>query len=99
MTNMFDKIEKIIAERKLTPKECEYHTLRILENNGKVRVLVIKGEGKAYVELVCPHCGKYTYEEQDYKKVSKASKIRLRIECSGCGKKTKVDKLKAKKKK
>ena len=95
---MFDKIQKIIAEKKLTPKECEYHTLRTLENNGKVRVLVIKGEKIAYIELICPYCGKYTYAEQEYKHVSKASKIRLRVECSNCHKKTKVEKLKAKKK-
>ena len=96
---MFDKIQKLIADKKLTPKDCEYHTLRTLENNGKVRVLVVKGENKAHAELICPYCGKYTYVEQEYKKVSKASKIRLRIECSNCGKKTKVDKLKSKKKK
>ena len=94
---MFDKIQKIIADKKLTPKECEYHTLRTLENNGKIRVLVIKGDSTAYIELICPYCGKYTYEEQEYKHVSKTSKIRLRAECSNCHKKTKVEKLKAKK--
>ena len=94
---MFDKIDKIIKERKLTPPDCTYHTLRPLENGGKIRVLVIKGEDKAYIELICPFCSKYTYIEQDYKKVSKASKIRMRAECSNCHKNTKVEKLKAKK--
>jgi ribosomal protein S27E len=94
---MFDKIQKIISEKKLTPKDCEYHTLRNLENNGKVRVLVMKGDKTAYIELICPYCGNYTYVEQEYKHVSKASKIRLRVECSNCHKKTKVEKLKSKK--
>ena len=94
---MFDKIDRIIKDRKLTPPDCTYHTLRPLENGGKVRVLVIKGDDKAYIELICPYCGKYTYEEQEYKKVSKASKIRMRVECSNCHKNTKVEKLKAKK--
>lgn len=96
---MFDKIDKIIKTRKLLPPDCTYHTLRSLENGGKLRVLVVKGEDIAHAELICPHCGKYTYEQQEYKKVSKTSKIRMRIECSNCHKKTKVEKLKAKKKK
>ncbi|MFH0928975.1 MAG: hypothetical protein V1818_01310 [Candidatus Aenigmatarchaeota archaeon] len=95
---MFDKIDKIIKERKLTPPDCTYHTLRPLENGGRLRVLVIKGEDVAHAELICPYCGKYTYSEQEYKKVSKAAKVRLRIECSGCGKNIKVEKLKGKKK-
>ena len=96
---MFDKIDSIIKERKLTPPECTYHTLRVLENNGKVRVLVAKDDPKAHIELICPYCGKYSYTVLDYKPVSKASKIRFTIECPECHKKTKVDKLKGKKEK
>jgi endogenous inhibitor of DNA gyrase (YacG/DUF329 family) len=94
---MFDKIQKIIAEKKLNPKECEYHTLRTLENNGKVRALVIKGDNTVHIELICPKCGTYSYTTQEYKKVSKASKIRFRTECPKCGNKVKVEKLKGKK--
>lgn len=94
---MFDKIDKIISERKLTPPDCIYHTLRVLDNKGKVRVLVAKGDAKAHIEMVCPHCGKYSYVVQDYKPVSKAAKIRFTVECPECGKKTKVEKLKGKK--
>ena len=60
------------------------------------------GPGYGYPEQegwnYCPYCGSYTYDEQEYKHISKASKIRLRVECSNCHKKTKVEKLKAKKK-
>ena len=54
---MFDKIDKIISERKLTPSTCDYHTLRALENNGKIRALVIKGETTVHIEMICPKCG------------------------------------------
>jgi transcription elongation factor Elf1 len=94
---MFDKIDKIIMEKKLTPPDCTYHTLRGLENKGKVRILVVKGDTKAHIEIICPFCGKYNYIVQDYKPVSKAAKIRFVVICPGCGKKTKVEKLKGKK--
>jgi endogenous inhibitor of DNA gyrase (YacG/DUF329 family) len=93
---MFDKIDSIIREKKLTPPDCTYHTLRVIDK-GKVRVLVIKGDTKAHIEMVCPYCGKYSYTVQDYKPVSKAAKIRFTVECPECGKKTKVEKLKGKK--
>jgi hypothetical protein len=94
---MFDKIQKIISEKKLTPKDCEYHTLRILESNGKVRALIIKGDNTLHIELICPKCGTYSYITQEWKKVSKAAKIRFRVECLKCGNKVKVEKLKGKK--
>ena len=96
---MFDKISSIIKERNLTAKDCKYHTLRTFENNGKVRCLVVKGDETIHIELICPKCGKYSYVTQEWKDVSKAAKIRFRVECPDCGNKLKVEKLKAKKKK
>ncbi|MFH1229103.1 MAG: hypothetical protein V1678_01615 [Candidatus Aenigmatarchaeota archaeon] len=96
---MFDKIDSIIKERKLTPTECEYHTLRTLENNGKVRALVIKGEGVVHIEVICPKCGNYDYNAQEWVKVSKAAKIRFTVKCSKCGTAIKVEKLKGGKQK
>jgi phage terminase large subunit GpA-like protein len=94
---MFDKIQKIISERKLTPSECEYHTLRTLENNGKIRALVIKGENIVHIELICPKCGTYDYQTQEWKKVSKGAKYRFEVKCPKCGNIVKVEKLKGKK--
>ena len=94
---MFDKISKIISEKKLTPSDCSYHTLRTLENNGKVRALVIKGENIAHIELICPFCGAYSYVKQEWKKVSKGAKIRFKVKCPDCGKIVKVERLKGKK--
>ena len=95
---MFDKIESIIKEKKLTPAECDYHTLRILENNGKVRALVIKGESLVHIEVVCPKCGNYEYKTQEWGKVSKGAKYRFESKCSKCGSTIKVEKLKSAKK-
>lgn len=94
---MFDKIDSIIAERKLTPADCDYHTLRILDNNGKIRALVIKGDSKIHIELICPKCENYEYRTEEWKQVSKAAKIRFTIKCSKCGNVVKVEKLKGKK--
>ena len=96
---MFDKIASMIKEKGLKPTDCEYHTIQLLDNGGKVRVLVTKADPTvAHVEYVCPNCGNIDYTTIEYKKVSKASKIRMRVECSKCKKKFKVEKLKAKKK-
>ncbi len=96
---MFDKIENIIKEKKLTSKNCDYHTLRTLENNGKIRALVIKGENVLHIEYVCPKCGHYDYQTQEWGKVSKGAKYRFEAKCSKCGTSIKVEKLKGKKKK
>ncbi len=96
---MFDKISSIIKEKNLGAKDCKYHTLRTLENNGKVRCLIVKGDTTVHIELICPKCGEYSYITQEWKDVSKASKIRFRVECSNCGNKLKIEKLKGKKKK
>lgn len=94
---MFDKIDKIIAEKKLTAADCDYHTLRALENNGKIRALVVKGENIIHMELICPKCGNYDYHTEEWKQVSKAAKIRFSIKCPKCGNTVKVGKLKGKK--
>lgn len=94
---MFDKIDSIIAEKKLTPASCDYHTLRTLENNGKVRALVAKGGNVIHIELICPKCGAYSYQTQEWKQVSKAAKIRFTVKCPKCGNAVKVEKLKGKK--
>ena len=92
---MFDKIDGIIKQRSLKPADCEYHTLRALENNGKIRALVVKGESVVHVESICPKCGNYEYHEQEWKPVSK--KVKLETKCPKCGNVIKVEKLKGKK--
>lgn len=94
---MFDRISKIISDKGLKPADCEYHTLRALENNGKIRALVIKGDKTLHIEYVCPKCGHCDYKTQPYAAVSKASKIRFSVKCAKCGEEIKVDKLKGKK--
>ena len=96
---MFDKIESMIKEKNLKSTDCDYHTLRILENNGKIRALVIKGENILHVEYICPKCGNYGYNTQEWGKVSKGSKYRFETKCSKCSTAIKVEKLKGKKKK
>ena len=94
---MFDRITKIIAEKGLKPADCEYHTLRELENKGKIRALVIKGDSIAHLEYICPKCGHYDYKTQPHEHVGKAPKVRFIIKCSKCGEVIKVEKLKGKK--
>jgi hypothetical protein len=89
-------IDEIIKKKDLTPKDCTYHTLRSLENNGKIRCLVIKGEDIVHVDYTCPKCGHSGYKTQEFKKVSKAAKIRFVVECDKCKFKIKVGKLKGK---
>jgi hypothetical protein len=93
MTN-FDKISSIIADRKLTAADCDYHTMRVLDNEGKIRALVVKGESIVHVELICPKCGAYEYHTEEWKHVSKAAKIRMTVKCPKCGEKVKIEKLK-----
>ena len=94
---MFDKIDSIIKQRNLKPADCGYHTLRILDNNGKVRALVVKGETVLHVELVCPKCGNYEYRQQEWKPGSKSAKSKFDAACSRCGNIVKIEKLKGKK--
>jgi len=96
----FGKIEKMIDDKNIGPKDCVYHTLRTLENGGKIKALVIKEEPNVvHVEYICPFCGHYDYTTQEYVKVSKTAAVRFRVECSKCKKKIKIEKLKSKKKK
>jgi len=87
---MFDKITQIIKEKKLKASECTYHTLRSLDNDGRIRVLAIKGEENATAEYICPFCGHYGVVEELWKRP-------FSIKCQKCGKTIKVPKLKGKK--
>ncbi|MFQ6020882.1 MAG: hypothetical protein ACE5J4_02575 [Candidatus Aenigmatarchaeota archaeon] len=87
---MFEKIGNIITDRKLKPSDCTYHTLRRLSNNGKIRVLVIKGESQAHVEYICPKCGYYDYIRQEWKRP-------FSVKCGKCKYTIRVPKLKGKK--
>ena len=95
---MESKIQAIIVQKGLTSKDCEYHTIRALENGGRIRAMVIKGDSKVHVEYRCQKCGHEDYYSEEYKHVSKASKIRFIVNCSKCGEKMPLEKLKAKKK-
>ncbi len=86
---MFKKIDAIIKERKLKPSQCVYHTIRIMENNGKVRVLVLQDK-IARTEYVCPKCGNYGYQEVPWKRP-------FSIKCEKCKATIKVPKLRGKK--
>ncbi|MEM5804457.1 MAG: hypothetical protein QXU82_01220 [Candidatus Aenigmatarchaeota archaeon] len=93
-----EKISSIIKEKGLRPSDCAYHTLRALENGGKIRILVVKGDKTAHVEYVCPQCRHYAYATQEWKEVSKAAKIRASVKCARCGYVIKVEKMKGGKK-
>jgi len=93
-----DGISKIIAEKKLRAKDAEYHTIRILENGGKVRALVVKGDNTLHIEYTCPNCKHSAYKKQPYAAVSKAARCRFSTKCDKCGFEIKVEKLKGGKK-
>ena len=94
-----DKIAKLVKDRKITPADCAYHTIR-KDDGGSYRVLVLKKEpGKAYVEYKCGKCGKEDFTTMPWKKVSKAAMYRGTIVCSKCKNKMKIGKLKGGKKK
>ena len=67
------KIKEFIKKNKITPKDCEYHTMRTVANKkgeykGSVRVLVLKGSDTAMVEYRCPECGHEGYAEKPWKR-------------------------------
>ncbi|OYT42762.1 MAG: hypothetical protein B6U88_02795 [Candidatus Aenigmarchaeota archaeon ex4484_56] len=80
----FNKIQKIIEKKKITSKDCEYHTIRKLDN-GKIRVLVINNT--AYVEFICPNCKSYEYIEKEWKRP-------FSVKCPKCGYLIRVQKMK-----
>jgi len=83
----FGKIQKLIDEKKLGPSDSEYHTNRGLENGGRIRVLLIKGENEAHVEYICPYCGFYEYAKKPFKRP-------FSVKCSGCDRLIRVQRLK-----
>jgi len=94
-----DEIAKIIAKKNLKMADIDYHTMRTLENGGKIRALVIKGEKIVHIEYICPACKHAGYKTQEWKKVSKAARYRFTTKCDKCGFLIKVEKLKGGKKK
>ncbi len=95
---MFDRITKIIAEKGLKPADCTYHTLRPLENKGKIRALVIKGDSTTHIEYICPKCGQYEYVTRPWTPLGKGVKVRFSVKCAKCGTEIKIEKLKGKRK-
>ena len=95
----FEKIAGIIKEKGLHAADCEYHTIRELENGGKLRALLVKGNTTLHIEYVCPACKKEGYSQQEWKPVSKAAMYRFSTKCQHCGFEIKVPKLKGGKKK
>ncbi len=91
---MFERIDAIIKERGITPSNVDYHTIRLLDKNGKIRALVAKGDNVVHIEYICPKCGHYEYLTQEWKKVSKGAKYRFEVKCAKCGEPIKVEKLK-----
>ncbi len=86
---MFGKIDSIIKEKNLKPSRCVYHTMRLLENGGKVRVLVLS-DRIARAEYICPKCGFCGFVEAEWKRP-------FSVKCEKCGATIKVPKLKGKK--
>lgn len=91
---MAGEIDRIIRERNLKAADAGYHTLRPLENNGRIRALVIKGETEANIEYTCPQCKHSGYKRQVWAAASKGSKFRFTTKCDKCGFEIKVPKLK-----
>lgn len=88
---MFEKISKFIKENNVKASDCKYHTLRDLDNNGKIRVLVWN-DNTARTEYICHKCGSYGYTETEWKRP-------FSVKCEKCATTIKVPKLKGKKKK
>lgn len=63
--------------------DIKFITTRDLENSsgqkkGKVRVIVLKGEDVADVDLVCPECGYSQKKKEEFK-------MPMKLECGKCG--------------
>jgi peptide subunit release factor 1 (eRF1) len=91
---MVSEIDKLIKERGLKAGDVEYHTIRPLENGGRVRALVIKGEKNVHIEYICPQCKHAGYTTQEWKEVGKGAKFRFSFKCDKCSFEIKVSKLK-----
>lgn len=84
------KIDEIIREKALKPKDCTYHTNRLALNKkkqsaGKIRVLAL--EETAHVEYTCPECENESYKEQPWKRP-------FSVKCEKCGFRITVPKMK-----
>ena len=86
---MFNKIDSIIKKDNIKASQCVYHTLRTLENGGKIRVLVLQ-DNIAKVEYICVKCGFYGFLEAGWKRP-------FSIKCGKCSATIKLPKLKGKK--
>jgi peptide subunit release factor 1 (eRF1) len=91
---MVGEIDKLIKERGLKAGDAEYHTIRTMENGGRVRALVIKGEKTVHLEYICPQCKHAGYKHQEWKDAGKGAKFRFSFKCDKCGFEIKVPKLK-----
>lgn len=90
----FGKIQKLIVEKNIGPSESDYHTQRTLENGGKIRVLLIKGEDEAHVEYICPYCGHYEYLKVNFSVPKKSLKNLFSVRCKACDRLIKLQRLK-----
>ena len=84
---VFVKIQELIEKNNIQPSDCVMHTQRRLDNDGKIRVLVLKNESDAHVEYVCPKCGHYSYTKKTWKRP-------FSIKCENCGELIRVQKMK-----
>jgi len=82
----FTKIDALVKEKKITPRDSLYHTMRHV-GSGKIRVLALKADNIARCEYVCPKCGKYEYSEELWKRP-------FSVKCVNCGAKISVPKMK-----
>ncbi|NOZ81924.1 MAG: hypothetical protein GXO63_02120 [Candidatus Micrarchaeota archaeon] len=80
-------ISEFIEKNGIKPSDCKYHTLRSLENNGKVRVLVLKSDSVARTEYICPGCSHHGYTEKEWRRP-------FSVKCEKCGFLIRVPKLK-----
>jgi len=80
------KIQDIIAEKKIKPSDCDYHTNRSLEG-GKGSIRVLAFGGMAHSEYKCPKCGFSGYQETEWKKP-------FGIKCEKCKASIRVPKMK-----
>ncbi|MEM5853079.1 MAG: hypothetical protein QXG39_00475 [Candidatus Aenigmatarchaeota archaeon] len=71
--------------------EIRYITTRDLKNSsgevkGRIRVIVLKGENEAEIDLTCPECGYIQKKKQEFK-------MPLNVECEKCKFKIKLESL------